>query len=120
MDPFTAIGVASSIATFVDLGFKFIKGTSEIYQSANGCTSENTHAELVSRRLQQTCLDLERDTASSSAEAKRLQPLAHECRALSVDLLRLIQKGKSKKWCSKFEWRGRVLQFEICEGKEGY
>ena len=41
MDPITAVGLASSIITFVEFGFKLVDGAREIHLSTTGKTAHN-------------------------------------------------------------------------------
>lgn len=47
MDPITAVGLASSIITFVEFGFKLVDGAREIHLSTTGKTAHNATAEVV-------------------------------------------------------------------------
>jgi hypothetical protein len=51
MDPFTSLGIATSVITVVDYGTKLIKGAREIYKS--GSIAENDQVKAVANDLRQ-------------------------------------------------------------------
>jgi hypothetical protein len=58
MDPITAIGLASSILTFIDFAGKIVSGTYEILHSETGATAENAHVETIVKDLADLTADL--------------------------------------------------------------
>ena len=47
MDPFTAIGLASNILSFIDFSAQLINGAREIYDSTSGTTEDNKSREAI-------------------------------------------------------------------------
>jgi len=47
MDPFTAIGLASNILSFIDFSAQLINGAREIYDSTTGTTEDNKSRESI-------------------------------------------------------------------------
>ena len=89
-----AVGLASSILTFVDIGYKVVSSAHEIYSSTSGVTLEN-------EQIASTTADLEGVTATllSSHLAVNdpdLIKLAKKCQSLSQDLLKLLGSFQPK------------------------
>ncbi|KAH6708921.1 hypothetical protein BKA61DRAFT_128968 [Leptodontidium sp. MPI-SDFR-AT-0119] len=107
-----AIGVASGILTFIDLGYKIVHGTYETYKSATGATEENIHVAAVIADLETVSDGLVGTTASSRTNDAELTVLARKCRALSQDLLRLLRKlvAKDKSLMQSFKATWRVMR----------
>ena len=103
MDPFTALALACAVVQFVDFGFKLLKSTTDIHHSTTGATAQDDTIESVTQKLKDLTLDLNHDISSpQSPLEKRVQELAEECRKLSEELLRVLEKAKAKS-DSRFE-----------------
>ena len=107
MDPFLALGVASSIITFVDFGAKLLSGGSEIYRGADGATGDNLHLGILTKDLNNLAFDLELDLAPNrplKKDEQALLNLASLCKDLADEFLttleRLRVKGRNTKWKS--------------------
>lgn len=104
MDPITAIGLASSLFTFVDLATKIIAGTYEVYNSVTGTTIENAHIDIVINDLKKTAADLGADFPHKSKHEKALKELATKCQTAADELLQLLNTiricGKRSAWKS--------------------
>lgn len=97
MDPLTALGLASAVVQFVDFGFKLVKGTSEIYDSATDAAPQDASLEFVTQKLQELTSNLEAGAGSPhNPDQSRLQALAEECQSLSAKILALLAKTKAK------------------------
>lgn len=97
MDPFTAIGLASSIVQFVDFSTKLIHGAREIYDSASSDTLENRSLEAVVGEMKRLSSKLlSPGKTHQTEEEKALRRLAAECNILSNQILHLLQKIKPK------------------------
>jgi len=97
MDPLAALGLASAVVQFVDFGFKLVKGTAEIYDSATGATSQDVSLKLITQKLQELTSNLEVGASSpQNPDQSRLQALAEECQSLSAKILALLSKTKTK------------------------
>lgn len=102
MDPFTAIGLASSVVQFVDFSTKLICGAREIYYSTTGTTEENASLELVVTEMKAWSSKLQYyGPSAQSEEEKAIHSLAAECQKLSDKILELIEKTKPKNQKSK-------------------
>lgn len=97
MDPFSALSLACAIVQFVDFGSKLIKGTTEIYGSTAGATSQDESLKFVTEKLKALTFSLYCGASSpQSALEKGLQELAEECRKLSKELLDHLKKTTAK------------------------
>lgn len=95
MDPLSAIGLVSSVITFIDFGYDLISGAREIRASATGTTTANEHVEFLTTRMEAVAMDLAAARSSQrgmSADTQRLTELADRCLGLSSDLKRLLDK----------------------------
>jgi hypothetical protein len=112
MSGLEAIGVASSILAFIDLGYKIVHGTYETYKSATGATKENIHVAAVITDLETVSDGLVGTAALSRTNDAELVVLARKCRALSQDLLGLLQKlvVKDKNLMQSFKATWRVMR----------
>ena len=112
-DPFTVIGIASSIVQLVDFSSKLVSESKEIYRSANGALSEHTEIESVaadlstlSQRVSASVAARVTIQASSSLfeDEARFQQLAASCHEVSQEILTVLQDLKTKephqKWHS--------------------
>ncbi|KAJ0117532.1 hypothetical protein J7T55_003950 [Diaporthe amygdali] len=96
-----AIGLASSIVAFIDVAFKIVRGTHEVYTSVNGATQINDHTGVVVGDLQRVTAELRSHPQSSND--LDLVELASKCQELSDELLQLLHKFLPKtpgKWQS--------------------
>jgi hypothetical protein len=104
MDPVTAIGLAASILNFVSFSWGLIKGTTEIYHSANGALEENERIEVVIRDLDRIAGDLGKGCTGSTSPELAVKELAEDCKEDSAKLLGLLKKlrvrGKVTIWKS--------------------
>lgn len=98
MDPVTAIGFASSILTFIDVGVKVVKTTNEIRNSVDGSTKLNATRRTVSKELEGISKRLEPpDGIILSREQDSLRKVAQECQGLSKGMLDLLERVKPSK-----------------------
>ncbi len=89
-----AVGLASSILTFLDVGYKVIRSAHEIYSSTTGATEENTHILSIVTDLEGVSVNLE--THHLVKNDPDLVKLSKDCQALSKDLLKLLESLKPK------------------------
>ncbi|KEZ43678.1 hypothetical protein SAPIO_CDS4293 [Scedosporium apiospermum] len=94
MDPASAIGLASSIITFIEFSCKVVTIANELYESNNGMTKENARILKVIGDLKESSLGLKVDTGSSSKHDVALQDLAKECESTSGELIAILEKLK--------------------------
>jgi uncharacterized protein (DUF342 family) len=104
MDPITAIGLASSLITFVDFATKIVAGTYEVYNSVTGTTIGNAHIDTVIGDLKGVAAELEIDLPGISKHERALKDLASNCQKDGNELLRLLDTikvdGKRSTWKS--------------------
>ncbi|POS72344.1 hypothetical protein DHEL01_v209263 [Diaporthe helianthi] len=102
MDPISAIGLVSSVITFIDFGYELISAAREVRASASGTTSANDHIEFLNTRMEAVASDLKVANSSPVASAdRRLTDLADKCLQLSNDLKKLLDKLRAKNPKSK-------------------
>ncbi|KAE8440326.1 hypothetical protein EG329_008775 [Mollisiaceae sp. DMI_Dod_QoI] len=123
MDPVTAIGLASSLITFVDFSWSLVAGAHEIYTSVNGTTSEHDHINNVIEDLQELSDDLGTGALGDSKHEKALKRLAFQCSELSDELLGILRKlrvtEKNSKWKAiKAKWGSMRKRDEISSIRE--
>ena len=86
MDPVSALGLASSIITFIDFASKIVAGTYEIYQSAAGATDENAHVDTISDDLAEMTAGLATTIPGRTKNEIALRNLASKCEAVARKL----------------------------------
>jgi hypothetical protein len=98
MDPFAAIGLASSVVQFVDFSAKLLGVANTIRRSESGSTAENEHLAFVVRQMKKFsyALELKKEGHPQSDEEQSLELLASECYILSEELLHLLESIKAK------------------------
>jgi hypothetical protein len=99
MDPFTAIGLAGNIITFIDFGCEVLSAAREIYSSKSGATSENKDLEFLTGKVNYLALNLQstKSAPQMTDDERNLSGLAVECTRLSQDLLDLLKDLKARK-----------------------
>lgn len=95
IDPLSAVGLASSIVQFVDFGSKLLLEGYNVYKSEQGASKESLEIEGATIRLQELSqrLSAPRRGATSKDEAA-LYELAVDCRALTQELLNMLEELK--------------------------
>lgn len=94
MDPITAIGLASSILTFIDSATKIVRGTYEVYQSTSGATAENVHVDTIVGDLSEITANFITDIPGRTNNEIALRDLASNCQAVSGKLQALLNTLK--------------------------
>lgn len=94
MDPISAIGLASSILTFVDFSWKLVQGTLEIYHSPDGTSDENARLEHVIADLDLMAESLQTNVSVRTKAERNIKDLAEDCREDSQALLGLLSEMK--------------------------
>lgn len=90
LDPITAIGLASSIATFVDLASRLVVTTSELSRSADGVLSAHRELETVASHTRELSKKLRTDRPQNQS----IQDLAQMQNRAATELLSLLQDLK--------------------------
>ncbi|PMD31786.1 hypothetical protein L207DRAFT_500844 [Hyaloscypha variabilis F] len=97
MDPITAIGLASSIVSFIDFSWSLLTGAKELYESGRRRTKENARISSIVDDLHEYALDLTVGGEGASKHEKALRSLANDCCALSEELVGILQKLEMKR-----------------------
>jgi len=122
MDPVSAVGLASSIITFVDFSWKLIAGSLEIYRSLDGSLQENARLEDVIDDLDSIAEDLEKTTSGRTKSERAIRRLAEECRSdakVLLDILKQLKVPKRSIWKSVYaKWRALRKREEVRDLKE--
>ncbi|KAJ4390171.1 hypothetical protein N0V93_007645 [Gnomoniopsis smithogilvyi] len=116
-----AVGLASSIISFISVAHKVIRGSYEIYTSSTGSTEEHDHTARVVWDLQQLTAKLKaRQTEHSDHE---LVQLAGACYDLSVILTKLLEQNLPKgpgrlpafvAACRTLQKKSEIINIEAC------
>lgn len=112
MDPFAAIGLVSSIITFIDFGYELVSVAREIRGSATGSSIENDRIDFLNARMEATATELsaQNTTAGTTPAERRLGELSEECLRLSHDLRKLLEKIKVRDLSSKRQLIASVIR----------
>lgn len=104
MDPLSAIGLISSVITFIDFGYEIVSASEEVRTSTTGTTKANAEVEFLNVRLKSMVVDLaatKRHKEYMSVDQMRIVEVADKCLELSDDLQKLLDKLKAKNPSSK-------------------
>lgn len=94
-----AASLASSIITFIDVAYRIIRGSYDIYNSAAGATEDNEHASLIVDDLRRVAADLRNHPEETND--RDLIKLSTKCYELSGELVQLLESFLPKgprKW----------------------
>lgn len=98
IEPFTALGVASSIIQFVDFGSRLLIEGYGIYRSRDGATKDHLNIEeLVSEKkalMERLSMATSADGRIGTPDDTAVQMLAARCCSLAQELLELLQELK--------------------------
>ncbi|KEZ45757.1 hypothetical protein SAPIO_CDS1557 [Scedosporium apiospermum] len=123
MEPVSAVGLASSIITFVEFAFKLVTGALEVYRSVDGTLEENARLERVIGDLNSIVDDLGKKGGGGCRSERAIRDLAVECQAdaeLLVDILKSLKvPGRRTLWKSvTAQWKALLRKDEITGLKE--
>lgn len=113
MDPLSAIGLVSSVITFIDFGYEVISAAREVRASATGTTTANKHIEFLNTRMEAVATDLVAAKSSRgdmSADARQLTELADTCLQLTNELNKLLGKLRANNPRSKRQVLSTIVQ----------
>lgn len=116
MDPVSALGVAASIISVVDLCCNIVKGSYEIYRSESGAPQGHAHIGDVLEDLEGVAKALTVDVEGDGAHRESLQKLAGDCVAASTELTRILSDIKRKE--GNKVWRSLETKWK-CMRNEG-
>lgn len=93
MDPVSVIGLASSILTFIDIGYKVVTGTLETAQTGRAPHTE--HIDAVAHDLNNAVARFSKPVPPNASDPeKALGEVSARCQTLSTELLALIRRFK--------------------------
>ncbi|KAI0854566.1 hypothetical protein F4860DRAFT_499063 [Xylaria cubensis] len=98
MDPFSAVGFASNVLSFIDFSWKMFVEARAIYESAPGLTSSDRTIETIAKDV----TELSTAITLSPVYGAELQNIAKECRLVADDLLAVLEKLKMSTGRSKY------------------
>jgi hypothetical protein len=108
LDPLSAIGLAGTVAQFIDFSMEIISESRKIYRSGTGTSSENVELETIAESLHQFSMQLQTSKDGqipvpnmNAAFAKVLQ----SCQGVADELLQALRRlkvkdGPHKRWNS--------------------
>jgi hypothetical protein len=125
MDYVSAVGLASSVITFVEFAWNLIAGAVETYRSVDGTLAENARLDDVKDDLDYlTDLLDKRLTGNGKTKAeRRIARVAADCHADSKELQSLLgeiagPKGNRAVWRSlKASWMNLIKRKDVAELK---
>ena len=89
LDPINAIGLASSIVQFVQLGTKLVLEGLELYQSNDGALARNSELEAIVKDINQRS-EILTNTPQLSEDDVAMQKLAESSRKIADELLKQL------------------------------
>lgn len=93
MDPVSVIGLASSILTFIDIGYKVVTGTLETAQTGRAPHTE--HIDAVAHDLNNSVARFSKPVPPDASDPeKALWEVSVRCQTLSTELLALLERFK--------------------------
>ena len=99
-DPFSALGLAGNILTFVQFTCDLISGAHDIYQSQSGASGQNAVLALVSRDV----ASLSGKITTEQGHSEDLRALVAESQRLASEVVDALEKLKVKgpktRWAS--------------------
>lgn len=113
MDPLSAIGLVSSVITFIDFGYEVISAAREVRASATGTTTANKHIDFLNTRMEAVATDLVAASSGRrdmSADAQQLTELADKCLQLTNELKKLLDKLRASNPKSKRQVLTTIVQ----------
>lgn len=105
MDPVTAIGVASSVITFAQCAYDFIKLMKDVHDSASKQGGLHNREEMI-EKLQTLASNCKFRKDDLTAQEKAVNDVAEECDRIAnelIDMIKSMTPGKEKD--GKYTWR---------------
>lgn len=81
MDPVSAVGLASSVLTFVEFSWNLVGGAMEIYRSVDGTLVENARLDDVQDDLDSLSDLLSAQPTCKTRAERKIARVAKDCRA---------------------------------------
>ena len=99
-DPFSALGLAGNIITFVDFTWKLFSGAYTIYRSESGTSDKNAVLQVIAGNVR----SLSGAVMVEHAHSQDLQSLAAETKRVAEQILDALEKlkvnGSKSRWAS--------------------
>ena len=98
MDPFTALGAASAVATFVELSYDLVSNACDIYESVSGMPKEDQQLGFVVgelKRLSESMISMKPTLDQSDAE-RAMDKVASRYSSLSNKILEILARSQAK------------------------
>jgi len=106
MDPITAVSLAGTIISFVDLGLKVFSKAAEIRRSTDGFSSGSSTAQLIAADIVRSMESIRTSqllaVARGSADSHDYDALLDECAAIAKELLEDLAKIRDGEPRGKF------------------
>lgn len=121
MDPLSAIGLISSVITFIDFGYEVISASEEVRASATGTTKANDHVEFLNNRMKPVAVDLaaaKLHVGYLTEDQKQIVEVADKCLQISDDLQNLLDKLRATNPRSKRQVLGALARNARNRGKK--
>ncbi|KAI1456045.1 hypothetical protein F4805DRAFT_433650 [Annulohypoxylon moriforme] len=98
MEAVAVVGLISNVLQFVELGFKLLSASKEMYGAGNEATQSNRDLEFMSRELKRLSRGLVKDGPPSHAtdDERILLELADKCEKWADDMLAFLARLKNK------------------------
>lgn len=123
MDPVSAVGLASSVLTFVDFAWNLVGGAVEIYRSLDGVLDENARLDDVQDDLDSLSDLLSVQPTCKTRAERKIARIAEDCRTDSKTLQNLLKEiagpiNKRAVWRSlKTSWLSIRSRKDVAELK---
>lgn len=124
MDPVSAVGLASSVLTFIEFAWNLVGGAVEIYHSVNGTLHENARLDDVQYDLDSVSDLLSAQPTCKTRAERKIARVAEDCRTDSrmiQNLLKEIADPKNNRaiWRSlKASWLSIRSRKDVAELKD--
>ena len=123
MDGLSALGVAASVAQFVEFGCGLVLKTREIYKSTHGTSVQYAELEIATKRLLSLNLQLQSSRRIkenwAGGESLVLEDIHSDCMAISVELLARLNQLKIHEGHKHRHWKSfRQALKSVCSKGE--
>lgn len=121
MDPLSAIGLISSVITFIDFGYEIVSASEEVRASTTGTTKANDHIEFLNTRMKSVAVDLAAAKLHAgylTDDQTQIVEVADKCLGLSEDLQKLLDKLRASNPRSKRQVLGALARNARNRGKK--
>lgn len=96
MDPFTALGAAGTIATFIHMSYKLISSTYSTYESVSGMANDDEQLGFVIEQLSRLSGSMAKPTLDENDAEMAMSSVALRCHSLSIKLLEILRRSQTQ------------------------